>query len=494
MDIGLPLYRCEDVRAIDAFAIARDGIPAFELMTRAAEAAFDLLRASWPDAHRIAVVCGPGNNGGDGYVLARLARAAGRDVRVIALASSPGNSPEAQRAQAEWRAAGGEVDNFEATHAFPDCDVLVDALYGIGLTRAPTGAAVQAIDAINATNTPILALDVPSGLDADRGQAPGVAVRATRTVCFIAAKRGLYTGRARELCGVVTLESLGVMDGTLSVRKPVARLLTPDLLVHWLRPRARDAHKGNHGHLLAVGGDHGYAGAIRLCAEAALRCGAGLVSVATRAENVAGLVASRPEAMVRAVEDATALRTQFARSDVIALGPGLGQGEWGRALFDASMTAGLPCVIDADALNLLAQDGRPLPDAILTPHPGEAARLLDTDIAAIEADRFVSAQALADRYAAVIVLKGAGTIVAAPGRVPAVIGAGNPGMASAGMGDVLTGVIAAFSAQGLSAFDAACAGALLHAAAGDAAASAGGERGLLASDLFPALRRLANPA
>ncbi len=493
MDIGLPLYCCEDVRAIDRAAIERDGIPAYELMCRAAQAALDLLRTTWPEARRIAVICGPGNNGGDGTVLARLARAVGLEVRVIALAPDAVNTPEAQLAMAEWRAAGGAVETFNAARSFDDCDVLVDALFGIGLKRAPTGAAAQAIDAMNASDTPILALDVPSGLDADRGQAPGIAVRATRTVCFIAAKRGLYTGRARELCGVVTLVSLGVPEATLSVRKPVARLLTPDLLVHWLRPRARDAHKGNHGHLLAVGGDHGYAGAIRLCAEAALRCGAGLVSVATRAEHVAALIASRPEAMVRAVEDATALHTLFARSDVLALGPGLGQGVWGREMFDAAMTAELPCVIDADALNLLAQDRRSRPDAVLTPHPGEAARLLDCDIAVIEADRFASAQALADRYAAVVVLKGAGTLVAAPARVPAVVGAGNPGMASAGMGDVLTGVIAALRAQGLSAFDAACAGALLHAAAGDAAASTGGERGLLASDLFPALRCLANP-
>jgi hydroxyethylthiazole kinase-like uncharacterized protein yjeF len=245
--------------------------------------------------------------------------------------------------------------------------------------------------------------------------------------------------------------------------------------------------------VLAVGGDHGYGGAIRLCAEAALRSGAGYVSVATRAEHVAALLAARPEAMVRAVEDAAALRASLVRSDVIALGPGLGKETWGRALAEAAFHADRPKVIDADGLNLLAASPRGIGDAILTPHPGEAARLLGTDVASIERDRYAAAQSIAARYRACVVLKGAGSIVAAPDRIPFVIDAGNPGMASAGMGDVLTGVIAALRAQGLSSFDAAVAGALLHAAAGDAAARRDGERGLLASDLFPHLRVLANP-
>ena len=268
----------------------------------------------------------------------------------------------------------------------------------------------------------------------------------------------------------------------------------PDALPAWLPPRPRDSHKGANGHVLCIGGDHGSGGAILLCAQAALRTGAGLVSVATRAAHVPALLARQPEAMAHAVESADALAPLVARASVIAIGPGMGQGEWGRAMLDAALAASKPLVLDADALNLIAAAPRALPaGAILTPHPGEAARLLETDTASVQADRNAAALALVQRHGAVVVLKGAGTIVAAAGRVSRVVAAGNPGMATGGMGDLLTGVIAALRAQGLDAFDAASCGALLHAHAGDLAAREGGMRGLLPSDLLSFLRRCANP-
>jgi NAD(P)H-hydrate epimerase len=269
----------------------------------------------------------------------------------------------------------------------------------------------------------------------------------------------------------------------------------PDALPAWLPPRPRDSHKGDNGHVLCIGGDHGSGGAIVLCAQAALRTGAGLASVATRAAHVPALLARQPEAMAHAVESADALAPLFAGASVIAIGPGLGQGDWARALFAATLDAGKPGVLDADALNLLAASPRALPPGtILTPHPGEAARLLGSDAAGIQADRAAAAYALVERYAAVVVLKGAGTVVAAPDRKPRIVAAGNPGMATGGMGDLLTGVVAALRAQGLEAFDAASCGALLHAHAGDLAAREGGMRGLLPSDLLPCLRRCANPS
>jgi NAD(P)H-hydrate epimerase len=235
-------------------------------------------------------------------------------------------------------------------------------------------------------------------------------------------------------------------------------------------------------------------GAIRLCGEAALRVGAGLVSVATHAENIAALNSGRPELMAHAVTDASVLAVLLARVNALALGPGLGQSEWSRELWQAALATHTPMVIDADALNLLASDARSLsPGSVLTPHPGEAARLLGCDTARIARDRFAAARELAQRYRAVTVLKGAGTLIAHPQGDVAVCPWGNPGMASGGMGDVLTGVIAGLMAQGLSAWRAARLGAALHAQAGDAAA-ADGEAGLLASDLFPHLRRLRNPA
>ena len=264
-------------------------------------------------------------------------------------------------------------------------------------------------------------------------------------------------------------------------------------LARWLHPRDRDSHKGDNGHVLCVGGDHGSGGAIVLCAQAALRSGAGLASVATRAEHVPALLARQPEAMVHAVDSGEAFAPLLQRADVVAIGPGLGRGEWGRALLAAALRAGKPLLLDADALNLLAEAPRAVADAVLTPHPGEAARLIGITVAEVQEEREASARALASRFDAVAVLKGAGTLVAAPDGRIARIEAGNPGMATGGMGDLLTGVIAALRAQGLDAFDAAACGALLHAAAGDAAAEEGGMRGLLPGDLLPHLRRLGNP-
>lgn len=490
MPATLPLYRAQDARAIDRRAIEGLGIPAFELMSRAGAAAWRLLRERWPHVRRIGVVCGPGNNGGDGYVLARLAHEAGYHVALIALAEA--RSAEARQAAAEWQAAGGRTQVFEA--ALPKVDLWVDALFGIGLTRAPEGTARELIDALNAAAVPVLALDTPSGVDADSGHVPGAAVRATATLSFIAAKRGLHTGAALDHVGEVVLDPLALPPAAFEGTPPAARLLRPAALRRWLPRRARNSHKGHYGHVLCVGGDLGMGGAARLCAEAALRAGAGLVSVATRAEHVAAILAGRPEAMARGIEDASDFEPMLARADVLALGPGLGRGDWGWSLWTSALRSGKPAVLDADALNLLAGQTLALPaGCVLTPHPGEAARLLDTDGAEVQRDRFRAAEALAAQYDAVVVLKGAGTVVAAPDELPRVIAAGNPGMASGGMGDVLTGAIAALLAQGLPPFDAACAGALLHAAAGDAAAHEGGERGLLPSDLLAPLRRLANP-
>lgn len=471
-------------------ALERDAANALgedALMQRAGQAAWRFLLEHWPRAQRIVVACGPGNNGGDGYLLAAHAARSGRAARVARL-SAP-RTDAARHAEAECRAAGVAIADFDGR--LPEGDLLVDALFGIGLARAPEGAAAALIEAIDAGGAPVFALDVPSGVDADTGHVPGVAVHATRTLQMLAAHRGLATGAALDHVGVAAVASLDV-DATHAV----AAAYSPraDALPRWLRPRASDSHKGRYGHVLCIGGDAGSGGAIALAAEAALRSGAGLASVATRAAHVAPLLSRRPELMAHAVDDAGDLAKPLARANVLAIGPGLGTGDWGSALLDAACAGGKPLVLDADALNLLAQRPRALPaDAILTPHPGEAARLLDCDAAAAQADRFAAAARLVARFDCVIVLKGAGTIVAAPGEIPRVVAAGNPGMASGGMGDLLTGVIAALRAQGLAAFDAACCGALLHAAAGDAAAREGGQRGLLASDLLPWLRRLANP-
>jgi ADP-dependent NAD(P)H-hydrate dehydratase / NAD(P)H-hydrate epimerase len=491
MSLPQPLYRSEQVRELDRRALREFGVPGYELMERAAGAAWRVVATRWPAAKRIGVACGPGNNGGDGYVLARLAKAAGCDAIVVVAPGADPRTPDARRAARDWRSAGGSVRTFDGR--LPTVDVWVDAIYGLGLTRPP-GDAVQAlIERINASYKPVVALDVPSGLDADRGGVAGVGVRAQLTIGFIGDKRGLHTGPARDFAGEVLVDTLGLPPALWAGITPAARLYRIEHLTDGLAPRHPNAHKGEHGHLLCVGGEVGMGGAVRLCAEAALRTGVGLASVATRTEGVAALVAARPEAMTHAVEDADALAILIAKADVLAVGPGLGQGEWGRSLFEATVASGKPLILDADGLNWLAAHPRPLPQAILTPHPGEAARLLGCSNAEIQADRFAAVEAIAEKFACVVVLKGAGTLVAAPGQTTAVIAAGNPGMATGGMGDVLTGVIGALHAQHLPRFEAAVFGALMHGAAGDAAARIDGERGLLPSDMFPQLRRLANP-
>jgi NAD(P)H-hydrate epimerase len=487
------LYDTDAVRVLEARAMELLGNDAFEAMRRAGRAAWRSALRHWPQAQRVIVVCGPGNNGGDGYVLARHALDSGRDARVIRLAGHSPRSEQARRASEEFLSRGGRVEEFSG--ALPQAELLVDALFGIGFAGVPDAAAQALIDAMNLHPAPRLALDVPSGVDAARGAVPGSAVRATRTLEFIAPKAGLHTGAALDHVGEVEISGLELPRALYEGVAAQAELLSTGQLRAWLGARRRDVHKGTFGRVLCIGGDHGAGGAIMLCADAALRSGAGLVETVTRDVHVAAILARRPETMVRAVERADDLAMSLEQADVVAVGPGMGQALWGRVLLKAALASGKPAVIDADALNLLAEReaDSALAGSILTPHPGEAARLLSTTVAEVQADRFLAARVLALNFDAVVVLKGAGTIVAAPGRTPRIIGAGNPGMAVGGMGDLLTGVIASMRAQGLDPFDAASCGALLHASAGDAAAHAGGERGLLPSDLLGHLRRFANP-
>ncbi len=484
------LYTAAQVRELDRTAIRALGISGYALMQRAADSAWRTLRARWPQASRIVVLCGAGNNGGDGYLLAVRAREAGVDVELIALAE-PKGSDDAALARADWQSCGGRSVPVPAR--LPDADVYVDALFGTGLARAVDGPARLMIEQVNASGVPVLALDVPSGLCADTGSVLGIAVRATTTVTFVAHKRGLFTAAAMDYCGDLILDTLGLPETLYTTCDADAHLLDLRAMMDWLPARAHDANKGLFGHVLAVGGDKGMGGAIRLAGEAALRVGAGLVSVATRAEHVIAMNAARPELMVHGIVDADGtMELLLQRAGVVALGPGLGRSAWSKALWQAALAAGKPTVLDADGLNLLALAPQALPaKTVLTPHPGEAARLLACDISVIARDRFAAARKIAGQYGAVAVLKGAGSLIASPDGQVTVCRWGNPGMASAGMGDVLTGVIAGLLAQGLDPWQAACLGVALHAQAGDVAAI-GGQAGTLASDLFDPLRRLRN--
>ncbi|MEO6800242.1 MAG: NAD(P)H-hydrate dehydratase [Rhodanobacter sp.] len=480
------LHTVERMREIDRAALAALDISGVALMRRAADAALTSLRRHWPHVRRVCVHCGPGNNGGDGFLLAVLAREAGLHVEVVTL--TPTSHGDAASARAEWEEGRGRIRAWDADRDLPEAELHVDAMYGIGLNREPEPLATDLIECINASGVPVLALDVPSGLNANTGQCPGAAVRAALTVTFIAHKRGLHTGRAADFVGVLELATLGVPASVFVHAPPDARLLAAEALP----PRDRYGNKGSYGHVLVIGGGQGMAGAVRLAGESALRAGAGKVSVATRAEHVSALNAARPELMAHGVDGPQALQSMIERADVLALGPGLGQSAWGHALWLTAVESEKPLVLDADGLNLLANEPRRFAGpTVLTPHPGEAARLLGVPVAEVEHDRFAAARELADRHAAVVVLKGAGSLIADPDGRLDVCPWGNPGMASGGMGDLLTGVIAALLAQGCGPWQAACIGVGLHARAGDRAAQAG-ERGLLASDLLAPLRVLGN--
>ena len=491
-----PLYRARDVRELDRLAIETGGIAGTELMERAGAESFRVLRERWPAARRVAVVAGSGNNGGDGFVVARLAGEDGLSVSVDLAGDEARIAGDARTAYRRMLDTGPGAITVRsmAEGGLGDADVIVDALFGTGLARAVSGAGAEAVRAMNDAAAPVLALDVPSGVDADTGRVLGCAVRAAVTVCFIGLKQGLFTREGRERAGGIVYRDLGVPPCVRSKVEASARRVAYEDCAGLLGSRPGDAHKGRFGHVLVVGGDHGFAGAARLAGEAAGRTGAGLVSVATRPGHVPALVASQPEMMVHGIESPGDLDALLDRATVIAVGPGLGRGGWGASLLERVVAAGRALVVDADAINLLADGTVPWPEAgaraiVYTPHAGEAGRVLGESASVLESDRFSTARALAGTHPGTWLLKGAGTIVAEAGAVPRVCEGGNPGMASGGMGDVLAGIVAALLAQGLGGLDAASAGACLHAAAGDAAAR-DGCRGMLASDVIAALRPL----
>ena len=481
-----PLYTAGQMRALDRKAIEQAGIPGYTLMTRAATAAWTALRTRWPAAGDILVLCGGGNNGGDGYVLARLAHEAGCRVRVLAVGDIGKVSGDAATARDAWLATGANSETPDNNTGFT-ADLIVDALLGTGFSGALGGDWQQVVQSANASAAPIVSLDVPSGLACDTGQVEGDVIRADMTVTFIGRKPGLYTGEGPACTGAIVVDDLGVPADVYRQGSPCALLDDGCRPNPFPVPRARTAHKGHFGHVLVIGGDHGMSGAARLAGEAALRSGAGRVSVATRTAHAAIMAAACPELMCHGVENTADLKALLANASVVVIGPGLGRSGWARALLSAVLESTSPLVVDADALNLLAAEPVVRHNWILTPHPGEAARLLQTTIAAIAADRTAAACALQAKWGGSVVLKGAGTIVCSgDDALPVICSAGNPGMATAGAGDVLAGITGALLAQGLDRATAARAAVCLHGVAGDRAAQQG-ERGRLARDLIAEL-------
>ncbi|RSM34274.1 NAD(P)H-hydrate dehydratase [Aeromonas salmonicida] len=478
------LWRTEQIRALEQRWAEREGQERYALMERAGAALRTYATHHWPRSCRWWIFVGPGNNGGDGYVLARLARQIGLEPRVIAARAPDELKGDARRAADDWLALGGTVLMAGASEldSLPPPDLVIDALLGTGVHTPLSPLLTKIVATINSLGAPVLAVDLPSGLNADTGCAMGALVRATRTLTFIGIKQGMLTSDGVDGVGQLDCDPLGVMPEE-TLQAAAERIDYPGLK-HLLTPRQRSAHKGSHGKVLLAGGNVGMQGAIVLASLACLRAGAGLVRVCQHPSH--GPVSLYQAELMNSVVD-----TDEYWASVRLVGPGLGQDEWGRRHFELLVNDRLPLVLDADGLNWLALCPRHQDNWVLTPHPGEAARLLGCSIADIAADRFAAVRRLQQRFGGVVLLKGAGSLID-DGKQITLCDEGNPGMASGGMGDLLSGIIAALLAQGWSAVEATRLGAVIHGEAADLAA-ADGERGMLASDLLPFIRRLVNP-
>ncbi|GGI83115.1 NAD(P)H-hydrate dehydratase [Legionella impletisoli] len=484
------LYQTSQIRQLEQQAIEELGIQESELMKRAGFAAFRTMRKFYNQARHIAVFCGGGNNGGDGYVLARLAAEEG--LSVIIYHDKPIEELPHAAAEAAQSAIAAGVQCLAFDDALdPDVELIVDALLGIGLEGTVHGAIEHAIEMINDSGLPIVSLDVPSGLNADTGLKLGTCVRADITTTFIGAKVGLYTVDGPDHSGEIICHDLQLEKDNQAII-PAAYLLEQQSLCQSMPPRKKNSHKGLYGHVLVIGGAPGMPGAPWLAAMAALRVGAGMVTLATHPEQAKQVLPGLPEAMVFGVADEHDLKPLFAKATVCVLGPGLGEDSWAERLFTAAIAAQLPLVIDASALRLLARNQQHDDNWILTPHPGEAAELLGCNTETIQRDRLAASRTIQEQYGGSVIIKGVGTIIDSGENERYLCPAGNPGMATAGMGDVLSGVIGGLLAQGLDLPNAATLGVWLHAKAGDDAAVKYGERGLTASDLMPFLRRRIN--
>lgn len=479
------LFTQAQVREAELSAVSQGASSLYELVERAGAAAFECLVKHNPNASSVFILAGSGNNGADALVCARLARASGMDVSVMM--TSAAGTPECQQALTHYLAEGGKLLPLEVEPILA-AKIIVDGLLGTGVRDAVRDDMAKYIRAINDNSAWVLSLDLPSGVIADTGAVVGVAVMADITLCFGGWKQGVLTGKARHYSGELEFAALGL---TPFFPEASAQRVGKETLKDYFAARARDSHKGQSGKVTVIGGDMGMAGAVRLASEACLRAGAGLVTVISRPEHQLTVNVSRPELMFWGcdlVDMEVYLRLGWAQ--VIVLGPGLGKHDWGYNLFKAVGLSDKPCVLDADALNLLSNEPRRQTNWVLTPHPGEAARLLGCSVAEIEQDRFAAVRAIQQKYGGVVLLKGAGTVIF-DGKQIVVAPVGNPGLASGGCGDVLSGIIGALMAQGMDNMQATVLGVVVHGCAADLAAIQG-ERGMLASDLMPFIRQLVN--
>lgn len=484
------LYTSEQVREGEVAAAQACHLDMYSLMLRAGQAVFDEVLHQYPNLKHILICCGKGNNGGDGYAAGKLALERGLTVTLWQVGSAQELKGDAATARDAFVGAGGVISAPQNT--VPNSvDVIVDGLLGTGIIGEVRPYFAHLIERLNQAKAPIVAIDTPSGLNTDTGAVAGTAVVADHTVTFIGVKQGLVTANARAYTGLLSFAGLGV-DGVFAKQTVASALLAQSSWLDLMKVRARDTHKGKQGSVFVVGGNEGMSGAAYLAACAAFRSGAGLVAAYVHPESRLPIRSMLPEAMVSSSETDLALlesRSQWASA--LCIGPGLGRDDWGKRVYSSAIEFSIKfnkaMVVDADGLYWLSMHPERRANRVLTPHPGEAARLLGITSAQVESDRYSAAARLQHVFGGVVVLKGAGTIIC-DGSTMVVCHAGNPGMATGGMGDVLAGVITSFLAQGYSLFKSAVLGTLVHSCAADRNAKINGEVGMIASDLLNDIR------
>ncbi|MEC9376365.1 MAG: NAD(P)H-hydrate dehydratase [Pseudomonadota bacterium] len=502
LPISKRVFSAESVRSLDRIAIQEYGIEGYELMLRAGKIAFKILRSEFPDAKHWLIFCGSGNNAGDGYVIAALALKNNIEISVIALSDPNQLSGDAKLAYKDYSKINGTfvLQSTKISDLPKDCDLIIDALLGTGVNRNLKGSYSSAVELINSMNLPIAAVDIPSGLNSNTGQVLGNAVYASLTISFVGLKKGFFLMNGPDHIGELFFDDLSIPSQVYETIHPDLKIFDQADSIQFLTRRSRVTHKSDCGHVLVVGGNVSMGGAVRLAGEAALRSGAGLVSVATKPENISALLTGRPELMCHGITSDNNLQSMLEKADVISIGPGLGQDEWAHSLWSQVKNTNLPLVVDADALNLLAEEPYKRDNWVLTPHPGEAARLLGVRSQDIQADRIAAIKEITSLYGGITLLKGHATLISSSKDFPWMIKAGNPGMSTAGMGDVLTGIISALIAGNLKISSdleklsgVVATAAWIHAEISDRKVNVNGERSLIASDLFDGLKEILNP-
>ncbi len=490
------LYTADTVKQIDNLAINKHNMSGYDLMCSAGGAVCQFILKKWPNAKNIKIICGGGNNGGDGYVIARLLKLQGLNVKVYAVENKPPSTDTAQKARQDFEAGSDKVldiSNVDLSN-HKSVDLIVDAMLGTGIHAPLHQSVLSIIQMINNTNTPVCAIDIPTGIDGNTGVVMGDAVRADATVSFIGLKVGLFIGAALDYVGELVLDTLKVPSIVYQDVKSVARLVTYPEVLQYLPNVKNTQHKGDNGRVMVLGGGEAhYSGAVCLSGEAALRAGAGLVATCVAPQSLALMARGSAELMCYAPEKLDNMLPIIERTNILVIGPGLSQNAWAKQCFNIALQTNKPAIIDADGLNLLAKDPQKRDNWILTPHPGEAARLLNQSIVDCEANRLLTAQALQDKYGGTIILKGASTIVLDINRDMFIIEGKVPALATGGTGDILAGLVGGLWAQGLTASHAAQLAVSVHREAGWSEQTFG-QRGMMASDLLLHIRSLLNPS